>query len=226
MKLGQQRGLFRLACEAVRTQPGQELIHLRAGFLYILLLPYRHDYLRKRLRVFQCGGAPLVTILLVQSLQRCATFVLILDQLNDGILFIVLLVQLSVDSSHTLGKPQHCVFVHGNICVRLTARLSPCDLGIHLLQHSIKAVCVCRCELILDFDGFPRIDEFLQANLILFRKVAVLALLEQFANLSVQRVQRFDVRRQLAGYGIVSGFVRRGLESLKLLASGSSQRLE
>ena len=61
--------------------------------------------------------------------------------------------------------------------------------------------------MVLDLDGFPRVDQFLQLDLICFGEVFRLTLFEQALDFCVHRVQLCNVGGQLVGNGSVASLI-------------------
>ena len=104
----------------------------------------------------------------VEFIQFLLAFGAVLDELDQAVLLVILRVDLRVDGSHTLSGGDHGVLVHGHVRVGLSARLRTGYLCLDLLGDGLKAVCVRRSQMVFNFDGFPRVNELVQPNLVLF----------------------------------------------------------
>ncbi len=219
-------GLIALARHAVLAQFGQQRIHLLVGLLDVLLLPHGHDHTRERLRILPRGGEAVFIVAGVERVQCALPLSGIFDELDDSIFLVILRVQFRVDGGHALCGGLDRVFIDGHVRAALSTRLRASDFRFDLLRDSLKAVRVGGREIVLDLNGLAGVDEFLQPDLVRFREIAVLPLLEQRFDLRIQRIQRFDVFGQLLRYAGITALIRRGLEVGEFFPCAGGEGLE
>ena len=226
LQICQQRGLFAFAGHAVLAQFGKQLVYLLACFLDFRLVPYGHDDGRKRFGVFLRGGAALLVVTGVESIQRSLFFRRILDQLNERIFFIISLINLRVDRRHALGSGFDSVFVNAHVRIRFAARLGTGNLCFHLLGDGGELVRLFRRQVVLDLDSFTGINELLQPDFVLLGEIPVLPFFQQTADLRIHLIQRLDIRCNPLRYAGIADLVGSILEILKLRARAVCQRFE
>ena len=140
-----------------------------------------------------------------------------LHQLDQRIFAVVLRVDLTVQRGHALRCGDNRVLVDGHIRVLQAAGLSSCNLGFHLVEDGLEALGVAvRLQLVADDNGFPVVDELLQAHLLIIGEIPVLSLFQQVGDLPVHAVEAVNVGLDLVGHAGVPGFLRRCLQCLKL----------
>ena len=149
----------------------------------------------------------------------------VLNQLDQSVLFVILLVQRSIDSGHALCGGDHGVFIHGGADF-LSTGFRTGHLGFHLVSDSVEAVCVGGGQVVFDLDGLAGVDELLQADFISLRQLPVLLLFQQPGDLFVHGVQGIDVGLQLRGHRGISGIVSVFLQAGELLTGAGGQALE
>ena len=219
-------GLFALARHAVLAQFGQQRIYLLIGLLDAVRPPHGHDHACKRLRILPRGGEAVLVVSLVQGFECALPFSGIFDKLDDGIFLVILRVQFRIDGGHTLCGGLDCVFIDGHVRAALSTRLRAGHFRFDLLCDSLEAVRVGWREVVLDLDSFTGVDEFLQPDLIRFREITVLTLLQKRFDFCVQRIQRFDVLGKLLRYAGIAALVSRSLEVGEFFPCAGGEGLE
>ena len=195
-----------------------------AGLLHAFVVPHGIDQLRQRLGVFLGSGKTALVVAGVQVVQRSLFLRAILHELDQGVLAVILGVDLRIDRSQPLGSGDHGVLVHGHIRILLTTGLGPGDLGLHFVENGLETLGLAVwLKFVLDDDSFPVVDKLLQADFLVIGQVPVLALLQQGFDLPVHAVEAVDVRLNLLGHAGVPGIFRCALQRLKLGAGGLRQ---
>ena len=146
--------------------------------------------------------------------------------MHDGVLFVILRVDLAVDSRHAFSESDHGVLIHRHVCVGFSTRLRSGDFGFYLLDDGIKAVHVGADQMVFDLNSLTGVNQLLQPDLFIIREIAILPLFQQLLDFGIHRVQLRDVLSQLFRYGVMSRLPRRYLQFLQRGSGRSCQRLE
>ena len=193
--------LVRFACRAVFAQFLCQKINVRGRLLDIFLFEYRQRNVRQQRCIFQRRLPALGVIAQVQVRQRRFPLRAIGNQLNKGIFLVVVGVDLGIDGRQPLRRCHNGIFIDRDVCIVLSASLRTGNLRIELPANGFKALGITRIrnEIVFDLDGFACVDEFLQADFIIFREQLRLSLFEQLGDFLVHAVQRVKIGLHLLG---------------------------